>query len=89
LLLGATGVFVEIQDSINIIWGLKAKPKKGLIKIVINRLVSFSMILSIGFLLMVSLVLNALLDVFNLQLQKLFPETAYYVFYHYCPTKLA
>ncbi len=81
LLLGATGVFVEIQDSINIIWGLKAKPKKGLIKLLINRVISFSMILSIGFILLVSLVLNALLDIFNEQLQKLFPEIAYYAFY--------
>lgn len=81
LLLGATGVFVEIQDSINIIWGLKAKPKKGLIKLLINRVISFSMILSIGFILLVSLVLNALLDIFNHQLQKLFPDVAYYAFY--------
>jgi len=81
LVLGATGVFVEIQDSINIIWGLKAKPKKGLVKLLLNRVISFSMILSIGFILLVSLVLNALLDIFNHQLQKLFPDVAYYAFY--------
>lgn len=81
LLLGATGVFVEIQDSINLIWGLKTKPKRGLIKMVLNRLISFSMIVSIGFLLLVSLVLNAMLDVFNAQLHHFFPETAYYAFY--------
>ncbi len=81
LILGAAGVFVEIQDSINVIWGLKAKPKKGLIKLIINRLISFSMVLSIGFLLLVSLVLNALLDVFNMQLQRMFPDIAFYAFY--------
>lgn len=81
LLLGATGVFVEIQDSINIIWGLKAKPKRGLIKIIINRLISFSMIITIGFLLLVSLVLNALMDILNNRLQNLFPEAAYYAVY--------
>lgn len=81
LLFGATGVFMEIQDSINVIWGLKAKPKKGLLKIVVNRLISFSMLLTIGFLLLVSLVLNAILDLFNSQLEKLFPETAYFAFY--------
>jgi len=81
LLLGATGTFAEIQDSINLIWGLKAKPKKGLIKIVINRLISFSMIITIGFLMLVSLLLNALLDIFNMQLQRLFPDVAYYAFY--------
>jgi len=81
LLFGATGVFAEIQDSINIIWGLKAKPKKGFIKLVFNRLVSFSMIITIGFLMTVSLTLNALLDVFNLHLQRLFPDVAFYAFY--------
>ncbi|MDQ3051493.1 MAG: YihY/virulence factor BrkB family protein [Bacteroidota bacterium] len=81
LVFGATGVFVEIQDSINIIWGLKAKPKKGLIKMVIARLISFSMIISIGFLLTVSLTLNALLDIFNMHLQRLFPDVAFYAFY--------
>ncbi len=81
LLFGATGVFVEIQDSINVIWGLKAKPKKGLIKIVLNRLISFSMIISLGFLLLVSLVLNAVLDIFNQQMQRIFPDLGFYVFY--------
>ncbi len=81
LLFGATGVFVEIQDSINMIWGLKAKPKKGLIKLVLNRLISFSMILSIGFILLVSLVINTVIDIFNQQLQARFPDVAYYTFY--------
>src|SRR6516225_9201673 len=42
LVIGATGVFAEIQDSINFIWKLKAKPKKsGIIKLLLNRLLSF------------------------------------------------
>ena len=41
LLIGASGVFAEIQSSINFIWGLKAKPNKGLIKFIKNRLMSF------------------------------------------------
>src|SRR4030095_12086007 len=49
LLLGATSVFAEIQDSINIIWGLKPKPKKGWVKMLLNRLWSFSVIGSFGF----------------------------------------
>ncbi|MBK7387800.1 MAG: YihY/virulence factor BrkB family protein [Bacteroidetes bacterium] len=81
LLFGATGVFSEIQDSINVIWGLKAKPKKGFIKLVINRLISFSMIITIGFLLLVSLILNALIDLFNERLQLLFPDLAVITFY--------
>src|SRR5450759_4723254 len=56
LLLGATGIFVEIQDSLNLIWGLKAKPKRGLMVFIKHRLISFSMIASMGFLLCVGLV---------------------------------
>ena len=41
LILGATSVFGEIQDSINLIWGLKAKPKRGWFKILLNRLLEF------------------------------------------------
>jgi len=59
LLIGASGVFAEIQDSINYIWGIKAKPKRGLIKFLYNRLMSFSMIGSVGFLLLVGLIINS------------------------------
>lgn len=62
---GATGVFVEIQDSINTIWSIKVKPKRGWVRFLIARLVSFSMVVGIGFLLMVSLGLSAMLSVLN------------------------
>jgi membrane protein len=81
LIMGAMGVFNEIQDSINQIWRLKAKPKKGLIKLLVNRLISFSMIITIGFLMMVSLLLNAVVDIFNAKIQQLFPHFAVYAFY--------
>lgn len=81
LLFGATGVFAEIQDSINIIWGLKAKPQRGFFKLVINRLISFSMIVTIGFILLVSLMLNAVMDLFSARLQRLFPDVAVYTIY--------
>jgi membrane protein len=45
LFIGATGVFTEMQDSINFIWSVKAKPKKGWLKFLSNRLLSFSLIL--------------------------------------------
>lgn len=61
LLIGATSIFVEIQDSINMIWRVKAKPKKGWLKIIIDRLLSSSMIISLGFLLVVSLLVNSAL----------------------------
>lgn len=81
LLIGASGVFAEIQSSINFIWGLKAKPNKGLKKFIQNRLMSFSMIVSVGFLMLVSLILNATLDVLNARLKLYLPESTIYLFY--------
>jgi membrane protein len=60
LLIGATGIFNEVQDSLNKIWGLRLlKNRKVWWKLLIDRLISFSLILSLGFVLMVSLMLNA------------------------------
>jgi membrane protein len=81
LLFGASGVFAEIQDSINHIWGLKAKPKKGLVKLIINRLMSFSMIGSMGFLLLVGLVVNSLMDILNARLLAILPQVTVYLIY--------
>jgi membrane protein len=81
LILGATGIFTEIQDSINYIWSLKAKPKRGIVKLIRNRLLSFSLIISLGFLFLVSLLLNTLMDLLSDRLMELFPNTMYYVFY--------
>ncbi|MEO6452544.1 MAG: YihY/virulence factor BrkB family protein [Ginsengibacter sp.] len=65
LIIGATGIFGEIQDSLNKIWGLKIKTKKTWWKLILNRLLSFSLIVSIGFIMMVSLLLNALIAAFG------------------------
>ena len=81
LLIGASGVFAEIQSSINSIWGLKAKPNKGIMKFIKNRLMSFSMIASVGFLLLVSLMVNTVMDIINARLIIHFPNTTIYIFY--------
>ncbi|WP_317129780.1 YihY/virulence factor BrkB family protein [Flavobacterium franklandianum] len=81
LLIGASGVFAEIQSSINYIWGLKAKPDKGIVKFLKNRLMSFSMIASVGFLLLVSLMVNTVMDLINARLLIYFPDSTIYVFY--------
>lgn len=73
LFIGATGVFTEIQSSINYIWSVKAKPKKGWLKYILNRLLSFSLVIGLGFILLVSLVINALLTLLSDQLIKKFP----------------
>lgn len=81
LLLGASGIFGEIQESINLIWKLKPKANKGFLKLVINRLLSFSMIVVLGFVLLVSLVLNALLAAFLEKLKQFFPESVVKYFF--------
>lgn len=81
LLIGASGVFAEIQDSINYIWGIKAKPKRGLVKYIYNRLMSFSMIGSVGFLLLVGLVVNSLIDILSKRLAIIFPQDTIFLFY--------
>jgi len=81
LIIGATGVFAEIQDSINKIWRLKAKPKKGLLKMLLNRLLSFSLVVSMGFILLVSLVINGLMEILNKRLATMFPELAVVTIY--------
>jgi len=74
LVVGATGVFTEIQSSLNSIWGVRAKAKKGIVKLVLNRLLSFSMILGLGFVLIVSLIVNTLLVALSQQIIKFIPD---------------
>jgi membrane protein len=62
ILVGATGVFVQLQKSFNIIWEVKAQPSKsGLWILLKGRLFSFGLVLSIAFLLLVSLVITSIL----------------------------
>ncbi len=65
LAFSATTVFVSLQNAINHIWHIKPKPEKGIIKFIINRLLSFSLVASIGFILLVSLILDAVLVIIN------------------------
>jgi membrane protein len=80
LLIGATGVFTEIQDSINYIWSVRAKPQKGWLKLLINRLLSFSLIISFGFVLLVSLIIHAMVDILHERLMHFFDEGTVYIF---------
>ena len=81
LLIGATGTFAEMQDAINLIWGLKPKPRNGIVSYLITRLLSFSLIVSLGFLLLVSLGVNALLNAFSERAEALFSEATFYIFW--------
>jgi len=80
LLVGATGVFTEMQDSINYIWSIRAKPKRGFVKLIINRLISFSLLIGLGFLLMVSLIINAVLDLLHEKIEHYFDDLSVYIF---------
>ncbi|PQJ10894.1 ribonuclease BN [Flavipsychrobacter stenotrophus] len=71
LIFGATGIFTEIQSSINYIWSIKAKPKKGWLKYITDRLLSFSLIIGSGFLMLVTLLINLLMDILSDHLQRI------------------
>lgn len=73
MLIGATGVFVEIQDSINLMWGIKHKHKKGFIKYLINRLLSFVIIIGMGLVVLISLAINSIIDSFSATIVNYFP----------------
>lgn len=79
LIFSASAVFAEIQSSINFIWELKPKPQKGLIKLIINRLLSFSMIGALGFVLLVSLIINTFIGILFKELSKMFSENTIYL----------
>jgi membrane protein len=81
LLVGATTVFAVIQDSINSIWGIKPQPKHGWVKILRNRFLSFSVIVSLGFLLLVSLFLTGFIEGFSRHLRSLYPDVTVIIFY--------
>jgi membrane protein len=81
LLIGATTVFAEIQDSINTIWNLKTKTEKGFLKMLLNRLLSFSIVVSMAFILLVSLIVNGIMEALGNRLLHMFPHVAVVLIY--------
>ena len=81
LLIVASGLFSEIQDSINYIWGIKSKPKRGLIRFVMNRLMAFFMIGAAGLLLLAGLVANSLMDLLNKHLLIFLLPQTFHLYY--------
>jgi membrane protein len=72
-LFGASGVFGQLQDALNTIWGVKAKPGRGIWGFLRNRFLSFAMVGGICFLLLVSLAIEALLKGFSHYVQSVLP----------------
>lgn len=59
LIFGATGMFVQLQDSLNTIWQVRPRPGRGLMSFIRDRILSFAMVVVVGFLLLVALVVSA------------------------------
>ncbi|MDX1954698.1 MAG: YihY/virulence factor BrkB family protein [Chitinophagaceae bacterium] len=83
LFFGASGIFVEIQQSMNLIWDIQVKPVKGKwwVKLLTDRVLSFSMVAVLGFLLLVSLLVNSLIDLFLDQLSRYLPNISVVLIY--------
>jgi membrane protein len=73
LLLGASGVFGELQAALNTVWEVQAKPGRGIWGLIKDRFFSFTMVLGVGFLLLVSLLLSAGLSAVGRFLSELLP----------------
>jgi membrane protein len=74
LVLGATGAFGQLQAALNRAWEVAPDPRAGLKAFLVKRLFSFGMILSVAFLLLVSLVLSAALSAFGGALGRMLPD---------------
>ena len=72
-LFGASGVFGQLQDALNTIWGVKAKSGVGIMGFIRSRFLSFAMVAGVCFLLLVSLVLESLLKSFSHYVQAMLP----------------
>jgi membrane protein len=81
IIFGATGVFVQLQRMLNQVWDVKAEPKAGWKKMLKDRVFSFGLVLSIGFLLLVSFAVSTALAAFSHWLEGRFPDAVAYLIY--------
>jgi len=72
----STTFFTILQKSLNDIWRIRVKPSRNLLKSFYNRLISFGMILSLGFIMLVSLLIDAGLSILSQYLRELIPDLA-------------
>jgi membrane protein len=79
LIFSATTVFISLQTSVNKIWGLKSKPERGFVRFLLDRLISLAMVISIGFILLVSLVIDTALVVVQTSLSKILAGWTLYI----------
>jgi membrane protein len=74
--LGATGAFLELQTALNGVWRVKPKADAGIKEMLLQRLLSFGLVIGVGFLLLVSLLVSAALSALNSYLGRLVPDVA-------------
>lgn len=77
---GATAIFAEMQSSLNMIWGIKPKPKKGWLKYILNRLLSFSMIIVFAFLMLVTFLMTGFINGIRDHLIVVYPDITAIIF---------
>jgi len=73
---GASAIFAEIQGSLNTIWGIKAIPKKGWLKYIKNRLLSFSIILVFAFILLITFTITNVIENLSNRVMSNYPDVA-------------
>jgi membrane protein len=81
VLVGATGVFVELQKALNVIWEVKPKRRRAVWALLRTRLFSFGLILSVGFLLLISLIITTFISVMSAWAMNHWPNFAVLIFY--------
>ena len=74
--IGSTGAFLELQTALNAIWRVKPKPDAGIKDMLLQRLLSFGLVIGVGFVLLVSLLVSAALSALNSYLGALLPQIA-------------
>ncbi|OBX21141.1 MULTISPECIES: YihY/virulence factor BrkB family protein [Bizionia] len=79
LIFGATGVFYHLQISINQIWKIGSENSLGIWKMILDRARSFAFILAIGFLMLISFLVTAIISALNDYIQGLFPDLVVYI----------
>lgn len=79
LLVGASGVFLQLQSALNRIWGVEAAPRRSALwRFLRHRLISMAMVFGIGFLLLVSLIVSTALSAITAHYQSLLPSTSFW-----------
>ena len=81
VLVGATGVFIELQKVLNRIWEVKPKPTRALLQVILTRLFSFGLILSVGFLLLISLTITTFIAVMGDWVMNHWPNIVLIIFH--------